>query len=280
MGQYHEFLEAIAADPSLLEVIDHPDQPETKKSHRPPNWDRYYDAAIRGSSISGAKIDPNCPVTELDWWDAYAYARWRGNRLPTEQEWEKAARGNEGRIYPWGNDLDLSRFNSGVDQDAESNGNKDGYRYWAPVDAFPTDESRYGVRGLAGNVSEWTATWDSHPDFPDQLVPIKRGASFVNKDGFEVTARRPAKNAEEANLWTGLRTARSEPPLPPGTPPPRPEAPEKSEKSPATSPTEEATPDAATPAPAGDAAPMATPAESGSDAPAPTVPSTPPAADQ
>lgn len=217
IGHYAEFLEALAADSSLAAKVAHPEQPGSKKSHRPPNWDRLYDAAIRGGKISGAPIDPNCPVNEVDWWDAYAYARWRGNRLPTEQEWEKAARGPDGRVFPWGNELDHARFNSGIDQD---NGAKDGYRYWAPVDAHPSDESRYGVRGLTGNVTEWTDSWDSDPAIPDKQVPIKRGASFRTKDDFEVTARRPAKEPSERNLWTGFRTARSEPPLPAGSPPP------------------------------------------------------------
>ncbi len=230
LGQYAEFLDAIQSDGSLLKVIRHPDQPETKKSHKPPHWDEMYAEAVRGGRYKGADIDPNCPVTNVDWWDAYAYARWMGNRLPTEQEWEKAARGLEGNLYPWGNDLDLSLFNSGIDQDAKASGSKDGFRYWSPVDALTTDESRYGVRGLAGNVSEWTATWDSHPDFPDRTVPVKRGASFTNKENFEVTARRLANSADDANLSTGFRTARSNPPPPPGTPPQTPSAPENAEE--------------------------------------------------
>ena len=117
-------------------------------------------------------------------------------------------------------------FNSGADQSADADGNVDGYRYWSPVDAVTTDESRYGVRDLAGNVSEWTATWDSHPDYPDKRVPMKRGASFANQENFEMTVRRSANTADDANLSTGFRTARSEPPLPVGSPPQTPSAPE------------------------------------------------------
>lgn len=229
IGQYAQFLDAIAADASVLKAIKHPDQPDTKKSYKPPHWEEIHAEAIRGGRYKGADIDPNCPVTNVDWWDAYAYARWKGNRLPTEQEWEKAARGLEGNIYPWGNELDLTLFNSGTDQDSESAGSKDGYRYWSAVDALTTDESRYGVRGLAGNVSEWTDSWDSHPDFPDKRVPLKRGASWANKEAFEVAARRPANSANDANLVTGFRTARSEPPLPPGSPPQTPSEPEAAE---------------------------------------------------
>ena len=128
--------------------------------------------------------------------------------------------------------------------------NKDGYRYWAPVDAHPTDESRYGARGLTGNVTEWTDSWDSDPEIPDKLVPIKRGASFRTKEDFEVTARRPAKEATERNLWTGFRTARSEPPLPAGSPPPPLEGPANPEES---------KEDPEAPAPAGEEGDSATP---------------------
>lgn len=276
IGQYAAFLAAIDADPTLLPLIKHPDQPAEKKSYRPKNWQEYYETAVRGGNISGADIDPNCPVTDVDWWDAYAYARWKGNRLPTDQEWEKAARGPEGLIYPWGNDIDLTRFNSGADQDAESNGNKDGYRYWSPVDAFPNDESRYGVKGMAGNVSEWTDTWDTDPDNPDKKVPIKRGASFATKEGHELTSRRPAKSADEASLWTGFRTARSEAPLPEGTPPPRPAAAPPAAPAAGEAPAMDGAPapDPAAPAPATPAAPTP-PADASGAAPAPAAPPAP-----
>ncbi len=249
IAQYAEFLAAIAAEPALLKAIRHPDQPDTKLSHEPAHWHEILAAAIRGGRYKGADIDPNCPVTNVDWWDAYAYARWRGNRLPTEQEWEKAARGLEGNLYPWGDALDLARFNSGAE------GNQDGHPYWAPVDGMNADESRYGVRGMAGNVSEWTATWDSHPDFPDQQVPMRRGASFANKENFELTARRPAPSAGDASLSVGFRTARSDPPPPPGTPPQTPDAPEAVAPGPDSPDADPAT----TPAPAGNAAPPAKP---------------------
>ncbi|MCB1088230.1 MAG: SUMF1/EgtB/PvdO family nonheme iron enzyme, partial [Verrucomicrobiae bacterium] len=281
IGQYSAFLDALKADPSLVAVVKHPDQPETKKSYRPKDWDEFYETAIRGGNISGAAIDPNCPVTNVDWWDAYAYARWKGNRLPTDQEWEKAARGTDGLIYPWGNDLDLARFNSGADQDAESNGNKDGYRYWAPVDAFPQDESRYGVKGLTGNVSEWTDTWDIDPDNPDLKVPIKRGASFATKEGYELTSRRPAKSPDEMNLWTGFRTARSEAPLPAGTPPPRPEpataAPDSGAPEPAAAPTPDGTPPMEKPAPATETQEMSAPPAAPASEPPTATPAAQPA---
>jgi len=152
----------------------------------------------------------NCPVVGVDWWDANAYATWRGGRLPTEQEWEKAARGRSGNQYPWGDEMVPENFNSGMDHESEGDvgaGDIDGFKYWSPVDAMTADESRYGVMDLAGNVSEWTATRGAHPESPDKRVPLKRGASFATKGDFELTVRRASESAEERNFFTGFRVA-------------------------------------------------------------------------
>jgi len=210
ISQYATFLQALTSEPALVDKLKHPDQPAEKTSYIPEKWGSFYHAALKGGKFSGAVLDPNCPVVGVDWWDAYAYAKWRGGRLPTEKEWEKSARGQAGKKYPWGNELDLSVFNGGVDQDEtdeKAAGEVDGFRYWSPVDAFPGDQSGYGVQDLAGNVSEWTGSWEAHPDTPDKKVPIKRGASFTTKEGFEMTARRIAKTPEERNFWTGFRMA-------------------------------------------------------------------------
>lgn len=212
IADYAKFLADLAAHPEKAGVLRHPDQPDIKTTYRPPDWDEIYAAAKKGRKFSGMPLDLNCPAIQVDWWDAHAYAAWKGHRLPTEEEWEKAARGREGAQFPWGDELDLKKFNSGA-EDAESGSDTaDGRRYCGPVDAFPEDVSKYGVGGLAGNVSEWTATWSTGPDNPDQKFPIKRGASFATKEGFQLTARRPAKSAGEATLWTGFRTASDQDP--------------------------------------------------------------------
>ncbi len=208
IADYAKFLDDINAHPNKVVALRHPDQPETKLTYEPDRWAEVLKAARKEGNFYGGEIDMNCPVVGVDWWDAHAYAKWRGGRLPTEQEWEKAARGRAGSKFPWGDEKVNANFNSGIDhesKDGSEAGSIDGYKYWCPVDAIAADESRYGVIGLAGNVSEWTGTWGAHPDQPDKQVPLKRGASFATTSGFELTARRAADSAGERNFWTGFR---------------------------------------------------------------------------
>jgi len=124
----------------------------------PPTW-------VHGTYPAG-KDDH--PVTQVNWDDATAYAKWAGKRLPSDEEWEKAARGTDGRIYPWGNEWDKERANTCETKSFDT----------TPVGKFsPQGDSPYGVADMAGNVWEWVqgsggkvlqplrgGTWDSTHD--------------------------------------------------------------------------------------------------------------------
>jgi formylglycine-generating enzyme required for sulfatase activity len=138
----------------------------------PPQW-------ANGRYPAGTADRPVLYVTKAD---AEAYAKWKHGRLPTEEEWEKAARGADGRIFPWGNQFDPEKAST-ADSDLEYfiDGMKDIYSA-NKVTVAPDDLSPYGVHGMAGNVREWTAT--RSPQKKDYAV-IK-GASWVD---LNITAR-------------------------------------------------------------------------------------------
>lgn len=146
-------------------------------------WQKVTGADWRAPHGTGLTIDElaDHPVVQVSAYDAEAYCAYYGLRLPTEAEWEYAARGSDGRRFPWGNTPprqdtgSAARANFGTVACCAPSAS-DGYRKTAPVGSYPEGASPFGVLDMAGNVWEWTA--NAFPDRPDERAI--RGGGWGN----------------------------------------------------------------------------------------------------
>jgi formylglycine-generating enzyme len=184
------------------------------------NWELLQGATWRKPfGPSGPDAEDNHPVTHVSWNDAVAYAKWAGKRLPTEAEWEYAARSgkNSGEKFSWGNEVSVNGkyFANTWQGSLNSPEIKDGYLFTSPVGAF--DENEAGLTDMGGNVWQWCA--DNYKPYPgsnepfreDPKVKVIRSGSFFfdqnGEDSFSVSGR--SMNSHETSLFnTGFRCAK------------------------------------------------------------------------
>lgn len=159
-----------------------------------------------GGTYAEGKADH--PVVYVSWEDADAYCKWVGKRLPTEIEWEKAARGTDARIWPWGDTFDVTKCNV---ESWEGSGSRE-------VGSYPDGVSPYNVYDMAGNVWEWTDSWYDaypgstykHPEFGKKMR-VLRGGSWYHYDSLGPIGARCASRdravAQSVSYVAGFRCA-------------------------------------------------------------------------
>ena len=161
IAEYKRFLDALELlDENQRTTYDHEDQPSDKPDHYPDDWTTLLAAATEQSTWNDLPVHLDCPVVNIDWWDAYAYCEWKRGRLPTQEEWFAA----------------LSLENTKPDSLEPAP--------WGPVASSPADLTPAGIHNLAGGVAEWTRRPAINPALPMAgKKPVVIGASYLHPQG-------------------------------------------------------------------------------------------------
>ncbi len=210
LGQYLNFLLAVRNAKSDA-AWAYPGQPPGK-DHEPADWATIFQAVKYHQPYHKEFLTLDYPVFNVDWYDAQAYAKWAGKRLPDEHEWEKAARGTQGFLFPWGN-LFRPVANTAVAGPGAPEESPQGHTQMI-VDQNPGDKSPFGVCDMAGNVSEWTSDVVPSSRLSSEKVAVIRGANFESTTlGHEELTNRITDYARETReVWLGFRCASDTPP--------------------------------------------------------------------
>ena len=197
------YVDAFFMDMHLLSVAQYARFLENTHHDAPSEW-----------SLMNRSQNQNRPVANVNWVDAEAYCKWAGKRLPTEAEWEKAARGTDGRTYPWGNEPPTGlHANSG--KEVWNN-----HAVVTPVGFFEEGKSPYGIYDMAGNVWEWVGDWydkDYYKASPSQnptgppmgLYKVIRGGSWGSSRNSLRSSNRETHLTSFQGFGTGFRCAKT-----------------------------------------------------------------------